>query len=502
MTAPAAPGASPAASDDTPPSAHSLYLDISCVRIQRYLSRAGRLRGRRGASAAIRAAGQTAGGTGRTAPSTPSTPSAPSAVRNPEAGTVDGVISLRLHPAPAREEDADAAAREIAAPVLRRLRAELPAGEFHAVWGTGSGYLDAYHRVLKPRLERGDVLTDLPPVPELPCARTCEECHLDPAQREFVFGREDDGTIGKGWLCPDCLMRFSREIRDTADTAEEELRDALGLGRCVDTLAELAALGATAGNPDLSEHNHIATVHIDGNSFGAFFDRLAEAGPALPPEVKRALSRDLAECARDALAEAALTVFAAPDGDTLAVVPHLVGGDDVLVSLPAGRAWRFTRAYLAEFGRRAAAARAAAAELVPDGLPELSASAGLVFARHKEPFHLVVEEAGRRLKAAKQAVRGEAAAIAFADLTTGDTTGEAVSLAVLEQQAAALDALAALPASFRSTLTGILSRAPGETATAVTTARRLGHHRTVAPFASPGSPITLPQALRTIRWWR
>ncbi|MGW2320094.1 Cas10/Cmr2 second palm domain-containing protein [Streptomyces sp. NPDC001680] len=462
---------------------HNLYLDVSCVRIQSYLSRTTQLKGRRGASAAIAAATQLDADAGREL-----LRALPGVAANTEAGEADGVINLVVQDTSVTDST-DTTAREIARTVFRRLRALLPAAEFQAVWATGPSYLDAHHNGIGPRLARGDVLSDLPPVPELPYARPCGMCHLDPAAGTLRLGPDDEQPA-----CADCLARWSPQGRLQGRTAERALATALGHGRLAEDLSDLARLGGRDNG-----RNHVGTVFVDGNAFGEFFEGLATQGRRVDRDTKTAISRDLNQHTRTALAEAAHSVVRDSDRDTLCVVPYLVGGDDVLVSLPADRAWAFSRRYLSVFATLVAQTRDAVG--VP-GLPRLSASAGLVFAHAKEPFHLVVEEAGRRLAAAKSAVRGSAASVAFADLTRGET-GAPVRLSDLEAHADALTRLAALPAGSRHTLASRLGSGSTYAETAVANqALRLGQDDVLAPFLAEEAPIGLDQALRITRWWR
>lgn len=457
-----------------------LYLDVSGVRIQSYLSRTTHLRGRRGASAALADATRLEDQEARRLFG---------ASLNTEAGEADGVVNLVLD-APDSEREAARLARDTAGRVFRHLRARLPAAEFQAVWAVGAGYLDAHHTTIGPRLREGDVLSDLPPVPELPYARICERCHLDPAKDRVHLGDDE-----RPYLCPDCMMRFAHRTREDARTAEYELQKRLGTPARPKELPELAALGGKD-----TDRNHVATVFVDGNAFGHFFEELARRGGRLSAESKAKISRGLNQATRDALADAA-DVVRRPDedGDVLCVIPYLVGGDDVLLSLPADRAWPFVRRYLRSFAERTEAVRAEAD--VP-GLPRLSASAGLVFARHKHPFHLVVEDAASCLAEAKRLVHGKEASVAFVDRTSGHPM-HALSLTDLEKHRTALDALTGLPESGRHALAArTRNQAPHAEAATEAHLARLGRRDLVEPFLADQAPIGLQQALDIARWWR
>jgi hypothetical protein len=121
------------------------YLDVAVVRIQSYLARTPKLRGRRGASALLAhelmwervkpALGE-------------------SATSNPEAGAVDGVISLIL------KSGADP--QEVARWAFAALREQLPAAELRAVWGGGETYAEAVRDHIRP-------VPALPPGPHDRC---------------------------------------------------------------------------------------------------------------------------------------------------------------------------------------------------------------------------------------------------------------------------------------------------------------------------------------------
>ncbi|WP_345127728.1 Cas10/Cmr2 second palm domain-containing protein, partial [Streptomyces chiangmaiensis] len=178
--------------------------------------------------------------------------------------------------------------------------------------------------------------------------------------------------------------------------------------------AALAALGRVE-----SGRNHLATVSIDGNAFGEFFKALAKEGSDDPRmrNWKTRISQSLSAATRDALTEATMSLPLTDERDQVVVVPHVVGGDDVLVSLPADQAWAFTLAFLRQFGQAVRTATADILEMLngrragrSEGEPPLeapTASAGIVFAHSGYPLNLLAESAGRRLREAKRAVRGK-----------------------------------------------------------------------------------------------
>ena len=448
------------------------YVDIGVVRIQRYLSRTPTLRGRRNASSAL-----------VTAMTVDDSLLAGRAGINPEAGRVDGVLSLAM----------DQHQPALVGQLLAHLRKALPGAEFEVACGDGEDYLRAYAEQIKPKRERGQVRVDLPAGAEFPLAALCGICRVDPAVGRVDLGPDD----GERDACADCLIRHPREARQQARTAELRLAEAVGftaeqIPRKFDDLATLASG---------ESQQHLATVHADGNQVGSFFARLAERGGVDRASVVARLS----QCTVDALA-AATTVVRRPSDPVLCVVPHLLGGDDVLVSLPAERAWRFTVEFVRDFGQRTARL---VRELGITDIEPPTMSAGVVFGRRNFPFALTVEQAEDCLTMAKRKGAGQSPWIGFADVVVGTSgpAGSPVSLAALRKYGDALSDLVALPRSNQYRLVEELGR--GGLTSARTLAARLGHTGTIGPFLrSPSTAehgddeaIDLAQALRIARWW-
>lgn len=493
-----------------------VYVDFGAVRIQHYLTRTPGLRGHRAASNTL-------------AQATDATEIArvvgTLAEVNREAGEADGVVSLRFPAAGADDADADDAGRvrRLQDVVFAHLRRALPGAEFHSVWGAGESYLTAYAHTLQPKTHRGEVRHDLPPTAEFPLAVPCRMCHTDPA-----VGSEPlpDGLRA---LCLDCSMRNVTRRQTVADqrSPEGRLRNALDLKPAPDDFTSLAGLGsATSGR------NHLATVAVDGNSIGVFFKALADASnqDGQWETAKSEVSTALSDATRTALENATLDLPVTLEHERLCVVPHVVGGDDVLVSLPADQAWSFTLTFLQEFGRlvREAtsevldalnASRAGRPGLAPLQVP--TASAGLVFAHASDPLNLLVESAAQRLSEAKRAFGGRQAAVQWLDITADGPeapTHPPLALRVLRTEdggeteaTAALSRLVTVPASHRARLTEALRGSGPITAAAIS--HRVGHLDAVKPFLSPlDSPLDRPDqppasgiglgaALGLSRWW-
>lgn len=454
------------------------YLDVGVVRIQRYLSRTPTLRGRRGASAALVAATSLDDAVfeGR-------------AHRNRLAGEVDGVLSLVVD----RPEEQ----RQVIGIVVAHMRKELPGAEFQLTWADAPDYLSAYDGDMKRQRESGSAVLDLPAGADFPLAVLCEICHVDPVDSHAgkVQLTADDGEVEERNVCADCARRHNRTVDQR--TVEEELRKVVGASRLARGFNELSTL-AGSGNQE-----HLATVHADGNGMGQFFAELARRNVANRAKVVGELRKHTVE----AMA-AATCVVRGQNDPALCVVPHLVGGDDVLVSLPAERAWAFTRAFVREFGQRMV--RMARELSLPTDIAVPSMSAGLVFGRRNFPFALTVEHAEHWLRQAKSAAGGARASIGFADVVTdagraSGRAGDCVELTALDAHRNDLDRLARLPHSSQHRLARALDHGGQQRAEAQ--AARLGQHDVITPFLPSPSrqddpPIGLGTALRIARWWQ
>lgn len=440
-----------------------IYAEIGAVRIQRYLARTPRLRGRRGASAALAEVTRAAelepmlNGLARV---------------NPDAGEADGVVSLVL----ADGADTDT----VISRVFGHLRERLPGAEFQATWAPGADYPSAY-REMKAKRKRGEVRRDFPAMLEFPFALPCMLCRTAAAVGQIKLGEDDVKQV-----CADCRMRESRDVRALGETAEGWLAAAMNCADTPDEFDDLAALGSD------DNRNHLATVYADGNAMGDFFDRLADptadfrgtdqpgSGSACGggEEIragKSELSRLVNEHTRTALKVA--TEAVRRNGDpSLWVVPHLVGGDDVLVSLPADRAWPFVHALLRTFSDLMT-------QTATDMNDPPTASAGLVISHSSTPFSMVVDAAERGLREAKSLTRGRAPSVHLLDVTVdglNSTPHPALRLDAVEAAAADLDRLREVPKSGLARLARAL--AEGGPADARTLAARLGRLDAVEPF--------------------
>lgn len=484
-----------------------LYLDVAAVRIQRYLARTPTLRGRRGASAAL------ADATYCDSDDAPLLTQLKGRARpNHEAGDIDGVVSLIVEPGPeateggsgaASEEQAEAVAKE----VLCFLRDRLPGAQFQAVWGCGASYLDAYRKVIKERVDHGPKREDIPAGTEFPPVVPCQHCRVAPACERRALDAEDRVYP----ICADCLMRHTHERAEGSTERSTEGKLAARMRVSQDAFpAEfdtLATYGTSGRNPKTRKGDgHLATVYIDGNSVGEFFSRIAK----MPDGDKARASARLTEATFDALAEATDATCVSDDSDDIAIIPHLLGGDDILVTVPAAHGWAFTRHYLRLFQDKMASVGQLGDTAWDEEYP--TASAGLVFGQCRKPFYTFVERAEECLGRAKQHVRGRESSIDFVDLSADGKDGsprpDPVTLDDVEACRPALDRLRSLPAGARTKLAAQLREHPAGHLDARTSLRRLNREDAAAPFLPATQDDTHPpaisllQALRIVRWWR
>jgi hypothetical protein len=494
--------------------AEHLYVDVAAARIQHYLGRTPRLKGQRGASARLSWATDAGLPDEQRDRHLAEQIKALGAVPNTEAGQADGLVSMRLA--------AGADARAAAAAMAGYLRELLPAAELTAVWGTSASYLEAYRDQMKA--QRDDPpLTSLPALADFPALASCEECRAAPAVGKIDI-HEQAGIA----VCLDCCARYQDRYRRPALAAQphqgepgsagflpiyrEEAQLAYALQRWPvgDTARgfdELAALGA----PDTAR-NHIATVYVDGNAVGAFFDLIAAGDD---PDLKAVISAALSRATRAALREATRGVLGPDTGSPLPVIPHVVGGDDLVVSVVSDRAWAFTTAYLQHFSKELSKL-----DLPGDLATRLpTASAGLVLAHAKFPFRRAAELAAERLSAAKRnpAVRrrpaGVTPAVAWLDVTRDGErppSGQRPwSLDTLCVQAGNLRELREkVEPSGRAMLGRLLDPASPEVSLARLRdhARRLDRAEVLEPFLRDGdvgeAVATMAEALALASWWR
>jgi hypothetical protein len=438
------------------PARASYYADVAAVRIQDWLARTPGLIFRRGASALLSKATEPEEWKGRLPPN----------VRwNDEAGRVDGVVPLVAAESVAGA-DAPKVLQDAARQVAREMRELMPHCPVQAVAGTGTSYAGAYAGMANARRE-GDFLLDWPAAPpEALLAKPCDQCRQAAAVIPDVEVTRDD-TID---LCAECDARLKAAGRTTASgklapAPERRLRGALeAAGMPVTGFSDSFAEMASAGRRDRDDTpSQVALIYADGNRVGAFLSRAA-AAPDGPK--KSEIAPVLENAALGALVQAVKNRFTGWDEPP--VLPHLAGGDDLLISVPAVDAWLFVVTLISEFDRQLAQATCGWPSGIREHPPSLSA--GLIFHHKTAPFFDVVRLAGEQLLAAKKETAGRAATVAFLDLTADGSQPpddrKPMTLRYLDENAGRFQRTADLPASRRATLLGLIRRDAREEFTA------------------------------------
>lgn len=433
------------------------YLDIRASKIQAWLARTDMLRLRRGASILLETAtepGHVMDGLG-----------SPSNVQeNREAAAVSGVIHLIV--SGQDENDAAASAARFAQRLVTSLREQVPALTWNATWTAAGSYRDAVEmaRAVGPT----GTVTALPALADVPLFRVCDTCGAAPAVTRVHLPGEQHARV-----CSDCAARANASGDSTRlpDT-HRRLLERFGQGDkgLPNNMEALARMG---------NDTQTALIFADGNRIGEYMARRASEDQA------RLGGQELTEATWEALS-VSVEEISHQSEDHWPIVPHLVGGDDLLVSVPAGRAWGFVRALLQHFQEAISGAG--------DGP---SMSAGLVFAHASLPFALQLERAESLLSGAKQRGMGKAA-IAWADLTAGhpadpSDTSTAIMLEDLNDMTPTLDEFASWPRSMRSAL---LNSPDGASAHAGRTSEK---HRKVVE--SLERDLGLEEATVLSRWW-
>ena len=371
------------------------YLDVGASQIQSWLGRTGDLRGRRGASTLLSDVTSAA----HWRPRLPA-----GCAWNDEGGDVDGVVTLQV--------DDGQAAERVAREVLRHLRQRLPQLLLEASWASAPSYVEAYAE-LGARRDRGDGLSSVPTGGEALLARPCETCLAAPASTTFQLPSK------LAQVCQDCACRY--------DAAGDNRRRASGVQRVLDDLeaevghgltvaGDLSAL-ARVGHRDTDDApTRLAVVYADGNAVGAFIRAAAHAsGPGVP--AKSEIAGVLDAATRRAFSAAAAQ---ARDGASLGVVPHLVGGDDVLASVTARYASVFVTTLLSTFDTGLTALVRGWPEQVRAQVPSLSAS--VVLHHRSSPLSRCIDLAAADLAETKR--RHTGAAVCLLDLDQDDPAAE------------------------------------------------------------------------------
>jgi hypothetical protein len=470
----------------------SRYVDVGVKQVQTWLVRAPHLRGRRGASTMLARATAEEEVKAQLA-------DLPTVAPHNEAGHVDGVISVRV------ESDSNGDLNELCRRVERRLldhlRSAAPAAFLVATWRDGASYADAYD-------ERGQVTEYPPATHEWPAAKRCDWCHLWPAIHLIHDQLDKDSKSENKEVCTDCNKRHDPEAagRTTAKRfapfAEQRLLAKLNKPDNDDRILpddfdELRRLG-----PYPEDATHLATIFADGNAIGGLIAQLRQAARRQRrPRGGGVTLADAPKLIDDATWNAAAVAVAALAGSGSRfwpVIPHLVGGDDLLVSVPAHCAWQFVRTYLAGF--------VAGTQAMTVGGAAPSASAGVVIHHYQEPISVVVDLAEELLRQAKNEHAGTKAALGWQSITHDGSAHlqgrRSITAEDLESRWEQLSRFAAVAPSQRQ----VIARMLREDVDLGDQLRRIRSENSTladlaAPFLGEQAAIPLPAALDLARWW-
>ena len=372
-----------------------------------------------------------------------------------EAGKVDGEISLVVD----QGVDVDAVGKEL---VSGYLRPHLPAAVFEAVHGKGSSYVDAYNEEMRPKQNSGETSIFRPPLYDLPTIERCNWCNLDPGTR---LVSEPTDPRKEFLVCSDCRSRSELALSHRAEDRVLETEYAR-MERCL-TFGDLAHLDLRPEG--LGAKPRLATVYADGNNISSYMGRI------LNDDRLKDVCKDLNEATELALNCGISSLLEERPGcKRLPAIVHIVGGDDVLITVPGSGGWTFARRFLEAFTDLLETER-------------LTASAGLVFHHYTLPFDIVTGLASGLLKAAKSFTKGGAASVAWQDTTQdgstliadGRTGRRCWKLCDLEEKKDLLDQLARMPRSSYQTL----RRLAGEEVTG-RSSERLRHWKNRDPIIS------------------
>ena len=448
------------------------FVDVGFKQVQEYLGRSRTLWGRRGASDLLLHASDATGQFSHRASQLGMSDIVKTTLRsfepqvkvNTDALDIDGVISLT-------SSDNDKA-WEAGLTLARAIRTQLPAITIEVSLRDHPSYAAslAQDATDHPKRKR----TYWPRPFELPLQKLCDECGQSGAS-DYLADKDS-------WVCPDCWQRRPRKPRGQLYRALKKSRDPgvqvtsgflaeqrlwtvidsqTGAGRELAVaedfaaIAKMPALADDAAQYRATQDNHLATIFADGNGLGGLFAearaRAADDGTEQSLEDLRTLSKGIKEATGEALLKATLEILR-PDDTQLPVVPHIQGGDDILVTVPALRAWRFLRVFLE-------ASQQGYTAFGQTNRPTMSA--GIVICHDAFPIGDQVELAEELLRQAKRHVLGNGMSFAWTDVTWDGPRPAAGrpawDLTKLNNRAKTLNAVVELPGSIRSSLRTMLS---------------------------------------------
>lgn len=473
----------------------TVYLCAYATRIQTWLARTPELKLLRGGSHALSAITSA----GEVGPWLRFAPALAGFSVCRDAGDVDGVVVL--------EGSSVRAALDAAPVLLRHLHGTLPGLPWAAWVHESDNYLISYAAADRgdPTVKRWSVLATSS---EVSLGKSCASCRQEHAHGSLTH---PDASGPEG---PDCRAKRSWAGK------EGPWREVPG--QAPSDFDALARIGGLAGSPEPTptshavgrrdSRNHLATIVADGNQIGSLFSRLAQAGASLA-ELRSQAVRILDEATHTAVSDAARAA-SHPQAEVKVVSPHFVGGDDVLVSVPAAVAWQFASTLAARFEEEFRAKLTPTlmrqdlppAELLDD-LAGISLGIGMVFAHAKHPFADAQELAHRAMASAKSDGRGRSSVIGWMDLTAGDTYDphliRASDAAAELADAGLAPSTFRLPASARQQLAMLVrdSVGPDGAPSQGFLDEKLSTWGKRTGLAPGASAVDLPAVLSRARWW-
>ena len=431
------------------------YIDVAVSRIQAYLGRSRRLWGRRGASeelVLVTLLPAQATEEGRKECLVQEVLNDHHGVRlNEEALNMDGVVSLLGDD----EEVTLNAGRDLALRIKRRL----PAVTISVNWITSG---EPYAALLGTDHEWYEE-TYQPAPCEVPIVRLCDECRTSPAS--YLCDVRYADVPEPLNLCLDCDTRFKENVGDrwkkvvrtqandrfpNRFICEWWLRDELNRKRPGQNelrgsqhFQELGELTWETEVHRVRTHrdNHTALIFADGNGLGQLFGKAKTRAAKIGNTTElKDISERVKAVTKEALLEAASAILD-PQDEIMPLVPHIMGGDDLLIRLPAERCWRFLDRFMTSLAQD------------PPGSgvegDHMTMSAGMVICKAEVPFGDQISISERLLKDAKRSVMGKGWSFAWLDLTHDGPDGyrKPWSLDQLHGQCAALQHLGGMSAN-------------------------------------------------------
>jgi hypothetical protein len=245
--------------------------------------------------------------------------------------------------------------------------------------------------------------------------------------------------------------------------------------------------------------NHLATLYIDGNAMGEFFRQLAQQHPDAIDEMSSATNQSMVNAVDGALLRLAERV--APSKKVGPFEVHVLGGDDVLVTVPAAFGLTVAQEIINDFS---VAMATAAQTRIPqfDGTTP-TASAGVVIAHKSQPISVIIDLAESLLVKAKRGTQGNAASLCWTDTTRyglDDTQRVVLTNAELEDMRPDVASIRQLGHAARTKLTEASSHphpAIGRARALVEFERR--RRSDLAHLAD--DPSRLANLIDLARWW-